>query len=455
MPGLPRPGIWSGFPLRATEEAAVSRRHTVARPATGEVVERETRAGIVIALRFRAYGKRRYVTLGSRDQGWTRSRAAVELRGVLADVERGIWQPHAEPAPQSPEAPTFHAFASQWLEGRRGELRPRTAADYEWALSYHLLPFFKAHRLDAITVQEVDRYKAAKLAEAKLGAAQVNKTLKVLAQIMDLALEYELIDRANPARGRRRRVKVTPPKRTWVEPEQVSCLIDGGSSYIRPVIATLIGAGLRVSEACALDWKDANLATGTLNVGRAKTDAGSYGEVDLSDGLREELTEWKMRSAGLLARWQEQQGSKAEPMFLSAHAGRVRRQTSANVARRLKTAIKHANTKLDQLGIETVSDRVTPHSLRRTYASVRFALGDDPVYVAGQMGHADAGRLAANLYAKAVKRRAKLSGVYLAEFDKALAWASMGTERALAPSAAVFGRTTSIDSDTESRLVKP
>ena len=68
---------------------------------------------------------------------------------------------------------------------------------------------------------------------------------------------------------------------------------------------------------------------------------------------------------------------------------------------------------------------MTPYSLRRTYASLRFALGDDPVYVAEQMGHADAGRLAANLYAKAVKRRAKLSGAYLAEFDRALAWATL------------------------------
>ena len=282
-------------------------------------------------------------------------------------------------------------------------------------------------------MQEVDRYKAAKLSEGKLGAAQVNKTLKVVAQIMDLALEYEVIDRANPARGRRRRVKVTPPKRTWVEPEQVPSLIDGASSCMRPVIATLIGAGLRVSEACALDWSGMNLATGTLTVGAAKTDAASWRQVDLPDGLREELIEWKMRSAGLLARWQDQQGSRDEPMFLSAHAGRVRRQTSANVARRLKTAIKHANNKLDKLGIETISDRVTPHSLRRTYASLRFALGGDPVYVAEQMGHAEAGRLAANLYAKAVKRRAKLTGVYREQFEQAVAWPGFGRIPAVEP----------------------
>ena len=58
-------------------------------------------------------------------------------------------------------------------------------------------------------------------------------------------------------------------------------------------------------------------------------------------------------------------------------AGRVRRQSAANVARRLKTAIRHANKRLRELGIEEISERVTPHSLRRTYASLRAASGDD------------------------------------------------------------------------------
>jgi hypothetical protein len=56
-------------------------------------------------------------------------------------------------------------------------------------------------------VAEVNGYKAAKVRGGKLGPAQINKTLKVLAMILDVAIEYEPIDRANPARGRRRRVK--------------------------------------------------------------------------------------------------------------------------------------------------------------------------------------------------------------------------------------------------------
>ena len=308
------------------------------------------------------------------------------------------------------------------IRGVEGCFNERTIADYEWALSHHLLPFFREHRLDAITVEEVDRYKAAKLREGRLGASQLNKTLKRLSQILEVAEEYEYIAR-NPARGKRRRVKAPKTRRSWVEPEQALPLIEGAPRSLRPLVATLIGAGLRVDEAVALDWSDVNLATSTLRVGRAKTDAGSYREVDLTAGLVEELTEWKVWSAPVLTRWKKQHPGGGEPVFLSSHR-QLRRQSAANVARRLKTAIKTASRRLVELGIEPISDRVTPHSLRRTFASLRAAAGDDPVYIAEQLGHTDP-RFTLTVYTKAVKRRAKLSGAYLAEYERALAWAAL------------------------------
>jgi integrase len=247
-------------------------------------------------------------------------------------------------------------------------------------------------------------------------------------------------------------VKAPAVQRSWVEPEQAPSLLEGASTYLRPVIATLVGAGLRVSEGCALDWPDLNLATATLRVGKAKTDAGSYREVDMPGGLVDELTEWKMRSAGELATWRAEHPDGGDPVFLSAHAGRVRRQSAANVARRLKTAIRHANRRLAELGIEPISERVSPHSLRRTYASVRAASGDDPVYITEQGGWTDP-RFVLRVYTKAVKRRAKLSGAYLAEYERALAWATLAGEKALNGHQAHFradqeqGRPTALPSD--------
>src|SRR5438045_6488456 len=101
----------------------------MARPPTGQVLERRGKNGTTFALRFRAYGTRHYITTTAR----TRPDAETELANVLADVRRGIWTPPA-PAPivEAPsEEPTFHIFASEYIEARRPELRPRSVEALE------------------------------------------------------------------------------------------------------------------------------------------------------------------------------------------------------------------------------------------------------------------------------------------------------------------------------------
>lgn len=396
----------------------------MARLPTGHVVAPDGPRQRSWAIRFRAYGKRRFVTLGRPEDGWNRQRAERELRHVLADVERGIWQP-AEPAPEPVEpqpCPTFHEFASAWLRDGEPGWRPRTVADYRWALELHLLPYFARHRLTEISIEDVDRYKAAKLREGKLAPNAINKTLTRLAQVLEVAVEYGHIER-NPAKGKRRRVKATEPRRSWVEPEQLPALLDAADIYMRPLIATLAGAGLRIGEAVALDWRDVKLGAGTLVVREAKTAAGEGREVDLPVGLCEELATWRARSP---------RTAQSDPVFVSrARAGQHARQTPRNAQARLTTAVKAANCELAEMGIDPIGE-VTPHSLRRTYASLRAALRDDPVYIAEQLGHRDA-RFTFRVYQRAAKRRERLTGAHLAAFDRALDWAGMGREASPLP----------------------
>src|SRR5439155_24977998 len=149
-------------------------RAVVPRPATGQVLIRKRKRGVIYALRFHAYGERRYVTLGSSNDGWDRRRAENELANIQADVRRGTWRP-PDPEPQEPEPePTFHEFASRWLGDLRHEgLAPRTLEGYEWQLTHHLLPFFAGHRLSDITIAEVDRYRHAKVRDADVLRAAI------------------------------------------------------------------------------------------------------------------------------------------------------------------------------------------------------------------------------------------------------------------------------------------
>jgi len=385
----------------------------MSRKSTGSVVVKRGKRGTTYALRFRALGRRQYKTLGKAEDGWDRRRAEEELANVLADVRRGIWQPATQAEPEKPrEVPTFHEFASEWLDRKRPELAAKTIADYEWALTLHLLPHFAGDRIDAIGIEDVKRYTTRKLEEGRLGRNAINKTITRLSQILDEAIDYDYLDR-NPAKGRRRRVRVSPedqPCRTWVGPEQLPSMLDAADSYLRPVLATLAGAGLRIGETVALNWGDVNLATGELYVRKSKTTAGVR-TVDIPVGLRDELVGLRLRSNSIDPR---------DPVFVNRQG---RRQTGRNVEARIKTAIEAANVELGKAGIEKIDARVSPHSLRRTYSSLRAALRDDPVYIARQMGHAKPD-ITFTAYQQAVERRERLSGRHAEEFDRALAWAS-------------------------------
>ncbi len=379
------------------------------RPATGQVIVDARRRSPTYGLRFRAYGRREYMSLGSAEEGWTRPKAQEELQNVLADVRRGIWQPQVVEASEPPRAvPTFHEFASEWFErqklegGSRGRgLSAAGAEDLEWRLSKHLLPAFASRRLNQITIEDVDRYRSGKVREGKLGATSINKTLSTLAAIMESAVEYELAER-NPARGKRRRLPSTTPARPSLDrADHIAALLDGAGKLDanarslrgqrRALLATLTFAGLRIGEALALRWRDVDLARGTITVRAAKTRAGVR-TVNLLPILRDELAAYRARL-----------DPAPDALVFATTTGA--QQGATNVRRRvLDRAVERANERLTAEGIEPLPVRLTPHSLRRTFASLLFALDEPPPYVMAQMGHTTA-NLTLNVYARQMDRR--------------------------------------------------
>jgi integrase len=381
----------------------------MARPASGQVVEKTTKRGRVFALRFRAYGERRYVTLGTTAEGWDTRRAEVELANVLADVRRGTWRaPEPEPTHVVPdEEPTFHEYASEWVERRRHEVKERTVESWTNSLSCHLLPFLGSLRLSAITVDHVERFKLAKLREREqwdrltpeqrkerqlprpLSNSSINRALKALAQILDSAIDQELLER-NVARGKKRRLKAQRPRRTWLEIEEVRAMLDAAKKH-RALLATQILAGLRVGELTALRWRDIDLTRGKLRVADSKTDAG-HRDVDITPDL-----------LGLL------KVHRADATFPAPHdlvfptaTGKPRDRS--NILRDIvRPAVVVANARLAEEGLPLIDTGVTNHTMRRTFASLLYEAGASPSEVMSQMGHTRAD-LALEIYAKKMNR---------------------------------------------------
>jgi len=372
------------------------------RPATGQIVERKGKDGQVYrGLRFTAAGGRQYVSLGP----VTLAEAERELRHVLADVERGIWQPpRPSKSPQRMEVLTFHEYAEDWWLRHAGHFRTTTQSDYRWRLEKHLLPFFKDYPLDAITFDAVERYIAAKLAEDNpLSARSINMTVILLGAILEGAVERELIAR-NPARGRGRRVRERAPRRTYLDTAvQIQVLLDAAAELDRnahrdrrhigrkAMIATLVFAGLRIGELCALRWRDVDLEAGWLLVGEAKTDAGTR-RIKIRGALNAELT----RANALRTT------ADANSFVFATSTGK--RQSTDNLRSRVIAAsVDRANKNLQARDLPPLPEGITPHSLRRTFASILYTIGEDPGVVMDEMGHTDPA-LALRVYRQSMRR---------------------------------------------------
>lgn len=392
----------------------------MARPATGRIVIRKRANGRkVYALRFSAYGQRQYVTL---PDGTTSQQAEQALEKVLAEVKLGIWQP-AQPEQESERStdPTFHQFASEWLDAKRHELRPSTEVDYRWQLVNHLLPYFADKRLSQITVAEVDRYKTAKLRESEeiaerlkvgtprmidgvdhrgreysrperpLSKTSINKTITRLGQILEMAVQYDEYEiTRNPARGKDRKLKASKPAAVYLDrADQIEALLSAAGELdarARPdrrhiprqtMLAVLAFGGLRLGEMLSLRWRDVELAAGRLYVGDAKTDAGVR-HVELLPALRESLTTYKLGC------------SSTGPDDLVFPTSSGCKHSRDNVRDRVfAPALKLANERRETAGLPPLPRGMTPHKLRHTCCSLLFAVGYELPRVMGILGHAD------------------------------------------------------------------
>jgi integrase len=418
----------------------------MARPATGEVLKPDGRRRS-FSLRFRAYGKRQVIKLGRPEDGWTIEIAERELAVVLRDVDLGTWRPkRPDPAPERPVDPLFLPFSSDWFAAKVREIAPNTASSYRNDLENHLLPFFKDHHLSQITVEEIDRYRQAKVRYAAectgaieagkprmvtivdkrgrryrriqkpLSPRSINMHIDLLQQILDLAAEYKHLE-ANPAVGKRRRLKVSKPRPVYLDSsEHIAVLLEAaaelderdqvvtihdprGRTYTqlrhnqttgrRAAVGILVLGGPRASAGGALLERDVDLANGRFDVGRDKTAAGMR-EVDVLPLLHDILTEHRTQklSEGLPT-------GPDDPVLLTS-TGRPRDRH--NLRKLLAAVVKRAEELIAERGSQPLPLGITPHKLRHTFASILVAIGKDPNYVMHQLGHTRPGFHAACLH---------------------------------------------------------
>jgi integrase len=445
-------------------------------------------------LRFSALRKRQRVVLHERPGcecgcggSWTARTARQELGNVLARVRAGIWKP-PEPVPKAtalPAMPTFHEYASAWLRGKtQGVLGEKpigasSQSDYRWRLSRHILPFFAKYRLDEIDRELCLAFKAHKLQEAAeiraalaagadlrgcrnrrvepLGPASIRKVIDALAAVLEDAVEDGFIDR-NPAKGKRMKVRVPKPRRTFLEMDELAALLKAAEDqdrspllavpirethrtrdrvarlaaagrrpsaiaaelglakstvtfhlrnlgaanagpYLgrRAIVEMLARSGVRVSELCDIRMRDVRLHDrdgSRVRIPDAKTESGIR-EVQLTPDLVDVLNAHLHR-----LRAADQPTGPDAYLFPNTRGGRIARQRVGSI---LNEAATLATERLEHQGRPPLPP-TSPHTLRRTYISIALlANGFDVKWVMSQVGHADS-KMTMDVYAQLEQR---------------------------------------------------
>lgn len=400
----------------------------------GEVTEHPWRDGrtITFGARFRAYDKRRRISFGTNAQGWNHVRAEIELETIAQQVERGTWVPPEDrkyvarkQTQRSKTAPLFGPFAREVVDGKQSHgLDDDTIADLEWKLSY-LTARFGADELFEIDVEATDGFRdaLARQSQAIRRAAQqgkpitetvktktgntykrrkkplsntsINSILRLLSQILQRAADYDYIER-NPmkvGRSKDRYLPAVKPKRTFLEVDELHALLaaagelDASARRDRRIgrrasLATLALDGFRVSEVCGFKVPQVDLRRARFKLPDAKTPKGVR-EVEMPVWLHVELRIYYQQ------RVQDKFPMRPKDFFFGTSTGR-RRDTDRYRDRVLARSVARANANRESEGFAPLPERITPHSLRRTWAMLAAQAGRDPHWISDQIGHTSA-----------------------------------------------------------------
>jgi integrase len=281
--------------------------------------------------------------------------AVIDLRRL---VSKGI-DPR-DSRKQSDEMPTYTAFMeNDYLP--MADIHKKSAAKDRQMFRDRLKPEFGHFKLDQITRRLAYEFYLS-LQRENLAVASCNHYVKLLRHSLNVALDWQLIDR-NPIQ----RFKLQSPRNTrdrYLSDEELARFIKVlNSDHNRPVcriLLWLIGTGCRLSEALHARTKNLSLEQRTWVIPSDQAKGGKSRTVYLSDFCMNILKEREKDS---------------EWLFPNPKTGKP------------FTTIRRVYYRLKRLS--KLPDEIVIHSLRHSYCTYLAQAGASGPKIMQAMGHAD------------------------------------------------------------------
>jgi integrase len=329
--------------------------------ASGWIVRREGKKGVVYAVRYYGPdGRRHYKTIGKKKIDAERA-----LRQVLAQIDKGEYQ-------ELPEV-TFEELAAEFLKSQAARVREKTYLGYRGHLENRIVPYFIGRKIKTITPVDVEGFLAFMISQG-VSPATAAKHLATLKMVLKRAVQWEYLAKS-PAQY------IKPPRiprneMDFLTPEEMAILIKATEEEHRCLIICACLTGMRQGEILGLQWGDIDFESSRVFVrrthqkGRFYEPKTSYSRraVVVPESLLESFREHQMKqivegqASDKDIVFPSQSGKPMDPHYVVCHI--------------LWPALARAGLR-----------RVRFHDLRHSYAAALLSRGENPKFIQRQLGH--------------------------------------------------------------------
>jgi len=265
--------------------------------------------------------------------------------------------------------PKFSEFARLWFEQMTPSWRHSTADSYKFYLEKRLIPYFGEMDIGDIAKSDIMQFRleATKLNNGTLKAKTVNKYIKLLKMILTEAADrYDFTPR-------HLNIKALKEDKIHIDPfsiEEVNKLINTVRPDWRAYLIVRFFTGLRTGELDGLKWENVDFARRQILV-RETYSKGRF-EYTKNDGSQREVDMSKLVYDTLIQHLGKNQ--KSGLVFSTRDGSPI---NNANFLSRVWRPL---------LALLEIPYR-RPYQTRHTAATLWLGAGENPTWIAKQMGH--------------------------------------------------------------------
>jgi len=303
---------------------------------------------------------------------------AERLRSsILLEIAQGTFDPskYFKKTEEKDEGVLISLALSGWLAAIERTLSVSTFRGYSSAVNHRLTPAFGHLKMTELTTQTIRQWIGTL---TDISNKRINNLLTPLRAIFADAYQDGQIDR-NPL-DRIKNLPLATKEPEPFSPDEIGRILAAADPICLNLFQFAFWSGLRTSELIGLEWGDVDFEKGFVSVRRAV----------LRGHVKETKTQAGHRDIILLNPAREALEQQKEHTFLQGPKGRVFCHPLTRKPFYMDQEIyRFWESTLRKAGVPFRN----PYQTRHTYASLLLSAGENPMFVAQQMGHRDWGMI--------------------------------------------------------------